>query len=169
MLGKLRLRKIFLCFLVRVLITQSVKMIASIIYIPNLPPYIFFCSSVIHLQFQRVTCTLLEVLMLGPWYLVHCAGLLNLSRLIIVKLLNLMHSAIVNDRQKITAVTMSWPMTACGFTCRETNDLIFFVHVIKYNSMPWVLVRILKAMFCSLRTITELVKNTKMGHNLKTR
>ena len=47
---------------------------------------IFFCSSVIHLQFQRVTCTLLEVLMLGPWYSVHYAGLLNLSRLIIVKL-----------------------------------------------------------------------------------
>ena len=46
----------------------------------------FFCSSVIHLQFQRVTCTLLEVLMLGPWYSVHYAGLLNLSRLIIVKL-----------------------------------------------------------------------------------
>lgn len=44
----------------------------------------FFCSSVIHLQFQRVTCTLLEVLTLGPWYSVLYAGLLNLSRLIII-------------------------------------------------------------------------------------
>ena len=36
-------------------------------------------STVIRLPFQRVTCTLLEVLMRGPWYLEHCVGSLNLS------------------------------------------------------------------------------------------
>ena len=47
--------------------------------------------------------------------------------------------------------------------------MINCVFLTDINSMLLVLVKILKAMFCSLRTTMKLVITKKKAHNLKTR